>query len=338
MPADLTREEIERMRDLAAMLDTEARATMTEFGQAERLLRAIGRVGPQWVALVDSALSEPTRLAQARAEGCREGIEAAIADAVAVSIRDEVDSYEMRDDGGGGYSPTDDERIMLEDFGEGLLSIMQTRLRALSPPPAEPAQPDDGWIEWKGDPHGQCPVVGRVEVRHRDGRVSQDRSGNYWWGHDDDGRDIISYRIVKPASAPVAEDFDDKDMAAVGRSLMEAIHDNRTDARLKHWMPADGPAEIVTDMLNWLDNCDARIAALEAENAALKARNAELVEGLRPFAEEADEWEGINVRAGDGDPVFIGPDDVMDAGKARFSVGDLRRARALLQGQGGGDA
>ncbi len=73
MPADLTREEIERMRDLAAMLDTEARATMTEFGQAERLLRAIGRVGPQWVALVDSALSEPTRLAQARAEGYEEG-------------------------------------------------------------------------------------------------------------------------------------------------------------------------------------------------------------------------------------------------------------------------
>lgn len=242
MPADLTREEIERMRDLAAMLDTEARATMTEFGQAERLLRAIGRVGPQWVALVDSALSEPTRLAQARAEGCREGIEAAIADAVAVSIRDEVDSYEMRDDGGGGYSPTDDERIMLEDFGEGLLSIMQTRLRALSPPPAEPAQPDDGWIEWKG---GECPVEpdAVVEVRMRDGRTATFDDGTvdeFWWGNDGCSVDIIAYRIVKPAepSAPVAPDWPTRCAA----------------------LEADGIS------------ARKRIATLKAENAALRER------------------------------------------------------------------
>ena len=91
------------------------------------------------------ALSEPIRLAAARQEGrqegYREGVEAAIADAVAVSIRDEVDSYEMRDDGGGGYSPTDDERIMLEDFGAGLVAVFEQRLRALTPPPAEPVQP-----------------------------------------------------------------------------------------------------------------------------------------------------------------------------------------------------
>ena len=91
----------------------------------------------------EAHLSEPARLASARQEGrqegYREGVEAAIADAVAVSIRDEVDSYEMRDDGGGGYSPTDDERIMLEDFGAGLVAVFEQRLRALTPPPAEPA-------------------------------------------------------------------------------------------------------------------------------------------------------------------------------------------------------
>ena len=99
MPADLTREEIERMRDLAAMLDTEARATMTEFGQAERLLRAIGRVGPQWVALVDSALSEPTRLAQARAEGYREAVARAMPEAIYVDSEAVVESI----DGFGNY-------------------------------------------------------------------------------------------------------------------------------------------------------------------------------------------------------------------------------------------
>jgi hypothetical protein len=79
------------------------------------------------------------------------------------------------------------------------------------------------------------------------------------------------------------------------------------------------------------DKCAARIAALEAEKA-------ELLKALKPFADEADEWDGEGERAGDGDPVFIGPDDVMETGKAQFAVGDMRRARALLQGQGGADA
>jgi len=164
------------------------------------------------LALVD----QPTRLAAARAEGYREGVEAAIADAVAVSIRDEVDSYEMRDDGGGGYSPTDDERIMLEDFGAGLVAVFEQRLRALTPPPAEPAQPDDGWIEWKG---GECPVPDGIdtEVRYGDGVICRTAhpAGQAGW----DWRSsrylawacIIAYRLVPhtpaPAepSAPVAE-------------------------------------------------------------------------------------------------------------------------------------
>jgi hypothetical protein len=129
MTADLSREEIERLdRDL---LDRISRGI---YGDAPAPIDV-----RMWLRVVKHLLSEPTRLAAARAEGYREGVEAAIADAVAVSIRDEVDSYEMRDDGGGGYSPTDDERIMLEDFGAGLVAVFEQRLRALTPPPAEPA-------------------------------------------------------------------------------------------------------------------------------------------------------------------------------------------------------
>lgn len=196
MPADLTREEIDAMQDRLAVDGDPTHDDM-------------------WV-LLDYARSEPTRLAAARAEGVREGIEMAVADVVAMSIRDEVDSYEMRDDGGGGYSPTDDERIMLEDFGEGLLSIMQTRLRSLSPAPAEaPTTPtvegSDGWIEWKG---GECPVPPKtfVEVRLRfvEKDVERGPADAFDWTRRDDDHppiDITAYRIVPPAeaSAPVAE-------------------------------------------------------------------------------------------------------------------------------------
>jgi len=77
----------------------------------------------------------------------------------------------------------------------------------------------------------------------------------------------------------------------------------------------------------------ARVAALEAENAALKARNAELVEGLRPFAKAGelfrprppDSFDECIYRPAAGSDYELGGDH-------------LRRARALLQGQGGGDA
>lgn len=128
MPADLN---LSRERIVALVVEMRGYFDGT-------LIRDTGSITATTAEIHDvlmRALSEPTRLAAARQEGrqegYREGVEAAIADAVAVSIRDEVDSYEMRDDGGGGYSPTDDERIMLEDFGAGLVAVFEQRLRAL---------------------------------------------------------------------------------------------------------------------------------------------------------------------------------------------------------------
>lgn len=43
-----------------------------------------------------------------------------------------------------------------------------------------------------------------------------------------------------------------EDMAAVGESLLEAIADNSEGPPLENWAPADGPAEVVVDLLNWL--------------------------------------------------------------------------------------
>jgi hypothetical protein len=64
--------------------------------------------------------------------------------------------------------------------------------------------------------------------------------------------------------------------------------------------------------------------ALEAENAALKARNAELVEGLRPSADAAAGFDwGASQKRGVPDTFHV---------LKRLTVGHLRRARALLQG------
>jgi len=230
MPADLN---LSRERIVALVVEMRGYFDGT-------LIRDTGSITATTAEIHDvlmRALSEPTRLAAARAEGYREGVEAAIADAVAVSIRDEVDSYEMRDDGGGGYSPTDDERIMLEDFGAGLVAVFEQRLRALSPPPAEPAQPNDG------------PGV---------------------WG--------------------------------------------RTAARQSQ-----------------------RITALEAENAALKAKMAEADRALAPFA-------GIGAWLFARDlPDAMPLVDILGINGASgvLTRGDFKAAhtaRALLQGQGGGDA
>lgn len=46
---------------------------------------------------------------------------------------------------------------------------------------------------------------------------------------------------------------DDADMAAVGRSLMQAIENYKAHPFLQHWHPASDPAEIVGDLLNAYD-------------------------------------------------------------------------------------
>lgn len=128
-PDTLSREEIEQMRDLANMLDAEARATATEFGVAERLLRVISRVGPKWTELIDHALSEPARLASARAEGVREGIEMA-----AHALDDRV--HRLR-----AFAATLKGAETVSHFyarAEAVESAASV-VRALSPPPAEPS-------------------------------------------------------------------------------------------------------------------------------------------------------------------------------------------------------
>lgn len=68
----------------------------------------------------------------------------------------------------------------------------------------------------------------------------------------------------------MTREFDREDMANVGEALMEAIHDNRGHPFLKHWMPADSPAEIVVDLLNALD---------EARGALREARDFVVIQG-----------------------------------------------------------
>ena len=48
------------------------------------------------------------------------------------------------------------------------------------------------------------------------------------------------------------EEYDDEDMAAVGRALMEAIKQARLsgDTFMKSWAPLQCPSEIVFDLLN----------------------------------------------------------------------------------------
>lgn len=72
---------------------------------------------------------------------------------------------------------------------------------------------------------------------------------------------------------------------------------------------------------------EARIAALEAENARLR-------EALAPFAKEADAW--WSELPDEARPWIAEPGNVGGA-DAEFSLHDLRRARAAL-GEGGGDA
>lgn len=252
MPADtLSRKEIERVQE---NLDT---LGFVDLDDATMLLQA--------------TLTEPARLASARAEGVREGIERCAAEA-----RRYADLYPQDADGRNVFT------ILAEHFDHWR--------SALSPPPAEPTgMTDDGWIEWKG---GECPVEpdAVVEVRMRDGRTATFDDGavdEFWWGNDGCSVDILAYRIVKPAaepSTPVAPDWPTRCTA----------------------LEADGIA------------ARKRVVALEAENAALKARNVELVEGLRPFAEVAD-WYGEPI-ADDREIEIERP------------YGHFRRARALLQG------
>lgn len=101
---------------------------------------------------------------------------------------------------------------------------------------------------------------------------------------------------------------------------------------------AIGEAGRIGDLEDEVEDQKARITALEAENRALRERNKKLEDGLRPFAVECNEWvEQIHLLPDETVPEIKAPSDDAVAA-ARFTLGDLRLARALLQGQGGADA
>jgi hypothetical protein len=90
--------------------------------------------------------------------------------------------------------------------------------------------------------------------------------------------------------------------------------------------PAEPSAPVAPD---WPTRCAAleadgiaarkRVAALEAENAKLRERNAALEDGLRPLAKIGGEIDRYAPQLHDEDGTSV-------------AIGDLRRARALLQG------
>jgi hypothetical protein len=95
---------------------------------------------------------------------------------------------------------------------------------------------------------------------------------------------------------PMTEEFGDEDMAAVGRALMEAIHDNREHPALAGWMPMDSPVEIVVDLLNELD--EAKAALLSTSSAERGMREAlELVRMSNGWRYMADETQAIVIAA-----------------------------------------
>lgn len=55
---------------------------------------------------------------------------------------------------------------------------------------------DGGWIEWGG---GECPVSGDtyVEAMLRNGFEDTAKASEWNWKHDEEGGDIVAYRVVK---------------------------------------------------------------------------------------------------------------------------------------------
>lgn len=79
------------------------------------------------------------------------------------------------------------------------------------------------------------------------------------------------------------------------------------------------------------DEAASLIQSQAAESAADKARIAELEAALKPFAAEASEWSW---KFADGQRVSSRPGPPHDEDEtAKFTVGDLRTARRLLNGE-----
>lgn len=96
----------------------------------------------------------------------------------------------------------------------------------------EDVKADDAAIVWVSEVYGLSDIQGVTRLIHE--------------------RDE-SRRVVEALETRSQFGDEDEDMAAVGRSLMEILQSNRDHSFLKHWRPAQCPSEIVTDLLNELD-------------------------------------------------------------------------------------
>jgi hypothetical protein len=73
---------------------------------------------------------------------------------------------------------------------------------------------------------------------------------------------------------------------------------------------------------------DARLSELERENAALR-------EALKPFASEGALWHDSTTTPTEDEPLWISSYETRRSpDEAKFTLGDLRRARAALAGSG----
>lgn len=263
MPADLTREEIRYWRDFIVNLDPP--------DAADVLLRAMD------AALY--SLGEPARLASAKAEGVREGIEMAAQwhDEQAAAIHSVT-------------SPSWNNSTIARHL------VAAEAIRALSPPPAEPA----------GMP-AEAPG-------HTDLMVTPESLDAF----------LAENQPQAEPSAPVAPEGE----AEATRYLERLIENAAPPPTRPLYGDLIGLCTQVDSLLCYVrEQGKERAAALEAENAKLRERNAALEDGLKPFAAAA----GHALDAfGVGKSVTLA---VLDRVAAYFvDWTHYRRARALLQG------
>lgn len=252
-------------------------------------LRTYGPQSPVMQRALDAAeahLEEPTRLAAARAEGYREGVEAA-----KVVAKRWYDSFEeSRDRATATLAHVEAARLHTQAVG---VSVVLASLNTLTPPPTEPTKSSGVCLE--------CGGTGTDGPDH-------DCQSCYGAG-----------RYLDPPaepSAPVAPAVED----IVHRYAQE--YEWRADEG--DHTPTDDERALLEDfgngLLSEVEGRDRdRITALEAENAALR----EVVAAV------AKHVEGMDLGGSEHDHVCYRVDLRTDL---------LRRARALLQGQGGGDA
>jgi hypothetical protein len=84
--------------------------------------------------------------------------------------------------------------------------------------------------------------------------------------------------------------FAEEDYATVGREVIASIESNRSHPFLKHWMAMQTPSEIVTDLLNEIDE----------RSATLQARIEMLRGALEILADAERDYRVIHDLQGDG--------------------------------------